>query len=388
MFAMSSTKFIRRSLQVLVLTPLVLAGLSLGAPKAHAAGGFSFLPIGGTYHVNDSITVSIYENSGTDPTNAVAVEFTYPADKLQYVGGDSSDSAFPVSAIDVGTNGMVTYNRGTATPVTGNQLIERAVFRVVGTGTVVLQFKSGTVAVSSEDNQTNVAPDRGSASFTLLSADSTTPPPSQPPAQPPASSGGSSSPTPSGSGSGSTTTRSSTPTTRVTPVNSDGSTGQDSIPLGDQSVVELDNPVDVQPATIQPDGISKVEYYLDGKLVKTVTVAPYMYRLQTTELLNGKYKLTTKTYYTNGQTQTTTQTLLVNNPFSWTQFRLLVQKYILLIIFLIFIVIAAVVAVILRRNMGQGTGGSGYDELDDTYISPPPSTTITPTMPGPGQPTF
>lgn len=333
---------------IFVLTTLLL--LILHSSVAHAEGGFTFSPIGGSYNVGDAITVSIRENSGSEQTNAVRAEFTYPADLLQYVTADASGSNFTVVAREVGRDGSVSFHRGSTTPVSGDQLVARAIFKVVKSGTAVLNFKDSTIAVSSKDNATNVAKAKANVSYTLTAPAAPAPAPTASPAAPV------------------TSTTQPRSVTRVTPITG-SNTPATPIELIDNDIIELETPIDVQPATLQPDGISKVEYYLDGKLVKTVAVAPFKYRLDTTKLLNGKYRLTTKTYYTNGQTETVGQTIVVKNPFGWTQFRLLVQKYILVILLLIFILIGVVVVWIIRRNV-TGGGNSPYSGVDSQYISP------------------
>ena len=366
---------VKLSLVAVVVT--MLATAIIQSTTAQSGGSFSFSPIGGSYNVGDTLTVAVRVNTGSAQTNAIRADFTYSADLLQYVSGDATGSGFPVRAVDEGSNGTVRYHRGSTAPVSGDQLIERATFKVIKAGTAVLTFKNNTVAVSSQDNEANVAPGRNNVSYTL-SAAPTPPAPTPPAPTPPA-------PTPPApkpaAPAPATSTQTRTPVTRITPIATTGTTTTTTtpIPLADNDTVELSTPIDVQPATIQPDGISKVEYYLDGKLVKTVAVSPYKYRLDTTKLLNGKYKLTTKTYYTNGQTDTVNQTVLVSNPFGWTQFRLSIQKYILVILLLILLIIGAVVVWIIRRNVTGGGNDGGYTGVDPEYVSPvPPTNYITP----------
>jgi hypothetical protein len=57
--------------------------------------------------------------------------------------------------------------------------------------------------------------------------------------------------------------------------------------------------------------ITKVEYYLDGKLVQTVTKAPFA--LDTTLLDNGSYTMTEKTYFADGSIQEQSGPLEVAN---------------------------------------------------------------------------
>jgi hypothetical protein len=366
---------LRKLVKAVIIAFAILLVAAVQTATAHAAGGFTFQPLGGTYNVGDTLTVAVHENSGTDPTNAVALSFTYPTAQLQYISGDSSDSAFTVSAIDIGTNGTVTYHRGSTVPLTGDQLVERAVFKVVGSGTVVLNFNSSSIAINSQDNHTNVAPNRGNASFTVNAVPSPSPSPSPSPGPSPAPAPAPA-PSPAPKPAPSPAPVSSKPRITVTPSTGTSSSSDIAIPLTDDQSIQLNTPVDIEPATIQSDGISKVEYYLNSKLVKTMTVAPYTYHLDTTQLLNGSYQLKTKTYYLNGDTSSTTQTLVVKNTFDWTQFRLLVQKYLLLIILLILLIVAGIIVLIMRRAMGGGdSGDDSYPTSYDTgYVMPDPTT--------------
>jgi hypothetical protein len=133
---------------------------------------------------------------------------------------------------------------------------------------------------------------------------------------------------------------------------------------------------------IQPDGINRIEYFLNGKLVATVKTSPYNYHLDTTKLLNGSYNFTTKTYYANGQKKSVSQTIIVKNKFGWTQFKLRAQKLAWLIILLSLAVGAAVVAWIVHKR-GGGSGYSGDSSYDsDVYAGPTDTIPPTPTSSG------
>jgi hypothetical protein len=126
-------------------------------------------------------------------------------------------------------------------------------------------------------------------------------------------------------------------------------------------VVEVTTPIDVQPLPIQPDGVNRIEYYLDGKLVATVKTPPYKFHLDTTKLLNGSYHLTTKTFYLNGQTKSVSQTIVVKNAFGWEQLKLRLQKLAWLIILVTVLLIAAVIAWAVH---GRTPGAGGSDHYD------------------------
>lgn len=331
----------------------ILAATVLPATPAMAAGGFTFATDKTTYRVGDTVTVSVRVNTGSEPTNAVAANFTYPANLLQYLSSDATGSAFPVAAAEKGGNGSVSYQRGAYTPVTGDKLVQKATFRVLAAGTANLKYDSSSMAISSEDNETNVATGLGSATLTLAAPVTTGPTPAPTPSPAPAPA-----PAPKPAPAPVAPRR---PVTTVTPVTPQGNAQP--IPLAENETIEVATPVDIQPATIKPDGISKIEYSLNDKLIKTVNVAPYKYRVDTTKMLNGKYKLTTKTYYSNGQTETVNQTLIVKNAFSLTQLKLRLQSLIGLIVLGFVLILGAIAVWVLRRNRASGgpnNQGGGY----------------------------
>lgn len=363
---MNSFGRLPKTAKAAIFLGLVFLAAILPASVAHAAGNFSFEPIGNTYKVGDTVSVSVNVNTGSEKTNAVAAEFTYPANLLQYVSADATDSGFSVTAVQSGSSGTVKFHRGAKTPLSGKQLVSRATFKVISAGTAVLNFKNSSVAVSSEDNSSNVATDRGSASYTLVaSSGPSNPSPGDNPQQP----------APQPAPANPTTPIVKKPVTRITPVTG-GSGIARPITLPNAGSIELWSTVDVEPITLQPDGISKVEYYLDDELVRVMTVAPFKYRIDTANLLNGSYKLTTKTFYTNGQTDTVSQTIIISNPFGLAQIRLFIQKYLALIILLIFLIVGIIAVFIVKRKLSGGSGGDDiYPSVDDQYVTPTTPTT-------------
>lgn len=348
---------IPRVVRFALLSLFVLAGAVLPAAPVRAAGGFSMNPSGGDYQVGSTLSVTIRVDTGSEETNAVTAEFTYPANLLEYIGTDATGSNFNVAAAEKGGNGLVQFSRGANDPVKGNLLVQKANFRVIGSGNASLQFTNDTIAVSIKDHSTNVATAKGSASFGLTAAPSN-PGPIVAPPQPPK-------PAPK------TPPTSQRIVTKITPVAPNNTAPAAPIELTNNELIELTAPIDVQPATIQSDGISKVEYYLNGKLVKTVTVPPYKYRVNTANLLNGNHKLMIKTYYTNGQTETVNQILAVKNPFGATQVRLLAMKYLWIILAVIVLLIVLVVVLLARSRRGGGSAnGGGYSGVDSMYITP------------------
>ncbi|HEX8227264.1 MAG TPA: Ig-like domain-containing protein [Candidatus Saccharimonadales bacterium] len=384
-FTFSQIKRMQAFTPVLVVGVLMLTGAVIYNFNARAAtAGFYFNSGTTSYRVGDTFTVSVYENSGGQCANVAQAEFTYPSNLLRFNSADKASSVFNTNAPGSPSGGggsvsMVQYtsdkgcNGGTTSGYAGDQFIGNVSFTVLAAGSATLSFKTSSTAVSSADNRTNVSPSYTSRTFALSTVPTPTPPPPTPPAPnptPPAPTP----PSPTPPGPTPPAPRPSTPTPRptttaprptptpvtsITPVTTDTS-----IPATNNDVVQVETPVDINPLPIQPDGISKIEYYLSGKLVKTVTTAPYKYRLDTTKLLNGKYTLTTKTYYQNGQTKSVSQTIVVKNKFGWTQFTLMMKKFAWLIILLLLLLAAAIAAWIIHRRNGSG-GDEYYD--DGTY---------------------
>ncbi len=89
---------------------------------------------------------------------------------------------------------------------------------------------------------------------------------------------------------------------------------------------------------------------MDGKLVATVTQAPYNYSIDTTSLRNGNYQLQTKTYFQDGSVSAKDTALIVKNPMDWNQFRLQARHYFLFVIVGILLIGALVWYLIQRRG--------------------------------------
>lgn len=378
---------------VLVVGVLMVTGAVIYNFNARAAtAGFYFTSGATSYRVGDTFTVTVRENSGADCANVVQADFTYPANLLSYVGSGGTGSNFESTAPSAGGgNGSVSIVQytakrgcggGTVSGFSGDQIVGTATFRVIAAGSATLAFKTTTTAVSSADNRTNVAPGRSPIAFSLVNPPTPTPAPTpapnpQPNPQPNPGPGPAPTPRPNPGPTPPRTNPAPKPVTSITPSNSD--TG---IPTSNNDVTEVTTPIDVTPLPIQPDGINKIEYYLDNKLKATVKTPPYTYRLDTTKLLNGKYTLTKKTYYSNGQTKSDSQTIIVKNKFGMTQLRLRLQKMAWLIILLFLIAAAGIAAWVVHKRRGDGSDDyydDGTYELDSVYGNGDDAPVVTPT---------
>jgi len=151
----------------IVLSFVVLASLALFPTPAYAAAAsISMTPSVTSATTNETITVTITEDSGTEPVNAVQANLSYPASSLQYVSTNDS-TAFPIDAQTAANNDIIQLARGAYTPVSGSQPVAVLTFKVLGsTGAAAMAFASGTAVVSSTSN-TNIASNETGTSLTL-----------------------------------------------------------------------------------------------------------------------------------------------------------------------------------------------------------------------------
>lgn len=137
-----------------------------------------------------TVTVYVYENSGSEPVNAVQANFTYPASSLQY-DSISNSSAFGVVAQNSGGSGSVSIARGTISPVTGQQLVASVTFTALASsGSAALAIAAGSEVVSSTPPNNIV---NGTSSGTSIALTAPVHAPTPTPTPKPTSSGSSSS---------------------------------------------------------------------------------------------------------------------------------------------------------------------------------------------------
>ncbi len=119
------------------------------------------------------------------------------------------------------------------------------------------------------------------------------------------------SPSPSPSPSPTPTSSSNQPTPNATSASS--ATGNQSNTT--QSVTGMVSLAPAQGSANDP--VTKVEYYIDNKLVYTATGSPFTYQLDTKHQQNGTHQVTVKTYFKSGKVDTKTSTIRVANGRSW-----------------------------------------------------------------------
>ena len=129
------------------------------------------------------ITVSVYENSGSEPVNAVQANFSYAPTQLQFIS-ISNSSAFSVVAQNSGGGGAVAIARGALPAVSGNQLVASVLFKaLVSSGTASLAITGGSSVVSANSNA-NIMSSSAGTSFALV-APAPPPPPAPKDTTPP-----------------------------------------------------------------------------------------------------------------------------------------------------------------------------------------------------------
>lgn len=204
----------------LILSALgVISAVLFSSGLANAAGSasFSLSTSSGSFTKGTKVTLSLYENSGSVPINAVQANVGYDASKLQLIyyassGGnrsaDFSGSAFALVAEASGGSGHIKLGAGVAAgapALTGKQLVAKITFKVLaGSGSTSLSYEGGSAIVDANDYTNNVWNGNTSGgSFGLKS--------------PPTSSGGTTSKPSTGSSTPKSSTSKPSTTTTVTP---------------------------------------------------------------------------------------------------------------------------------------------------------------------------
>jgi hypothetical protein len=322
-------RFYAYALGIIVATGVLAANSFTSPTSAQATDSIYLTPGSGSYAVGSNFTVTVRENSGSQ-VNAAEADLSYSTAYLEFVSIDASGSAFGIDASSTGGNGSVSIARGNTSPVSGDQLVAKVTFKALLAGPANVTMQNNSVVLSSSTNS-NVVTTRNGGSFTLTSAVSPSPSPSPTPTPAPTPS-----PTPTP-----TTKPSPTPTTKPA-TNSTVSVAPNgnsqSTPLPGDSTIELNAPATVQTTPGVDKDVTKVEYYVNGKLVATVDKTPYSYSVDTTKYRNGKYTLTTKTYYKSGKIDSSNAALVVKNPYSSRQFFLQLRHYAWLVIIALLIV--------------------------------------------------
>ena len=130
------------SLSTVLLTAALLV---VSVPTSYAAGSanLSLSPSSGNYKIGNTFSVTIYENSGSDPVNVVEAILSYDQSKLQLLGRTCNSGAFEVSAFSA---------CGTIVPKTGTQAVATASFKALASGSASISFAGSSHIYRSTDN--------------------------------------------------------------------------------------------------------------------------------------------------------------------------------------------------------------------------------------------
>jgi hypothetical protein len=166
------------SIGFILLSPFITA------PAVFAASASMYIsPSSGSVTAGSNFTISVYEDSGSEPVNAAKVNISYPDNLLDYVSYSNS-SAFGIAASSSGGGGTVDLDRGALPAVTGNQLIATITFKATVAGTAPISVTATSKVVSANTNQ-SILTTRNGTSYTINNQ-----------TQPPTPPGGGTSPTP------------------------------------------------------------------------------------------------------------------------------------------------------------------------------------------------
>jgi chitodextrinase len=135
----------------------------------------SILPSTATIGIGATFSVTIRENSLTDPVNATQMYLTYDPTKVEYLGTDGTGSAFSLDAASSTAVGSVSMARSTAggvAAVTGDNLVVTVNFKALAVGVSTMNLGVGTVLVRSSDAVDILAVKNGT---TITVADVTAP---------------------------------------------------------------------------------------------------------------------------------------------------------------------------------------------------------------------
>ncbi len=172
-------------LGVILLIVLLLVAVGVGvyfltkpkpkttAPQAvtqSSTASLSLSPATGSVQKGKTLTVSVFEDSGDKPVNAVQAVVTYPADKFDFQSIDAAGSAFEIQAESTGAGGKITIARGQQGPVVGKHLVAKInLVAKADSGQAALDFADSSALVTSTDNK-NILSQKTGGNYTFEAA--------------------------------------------------------------------------------------------------------------------------------------------------------------------------------------------------------------------------
>ena len=132
------------------LLPVLASILLLFSPSSAFASYLYLSPQTASLNKNDTLTVEVRLNTEKEQINAVSADIVYPQDKLEVISSAGGD--FPILAENSYGNGKVNMSEGAISPLSGDVLVARLVFKALNNGTANINFTSGSHAVRASDS--------------------------------------------------------------------------------------------------------------------------------------------------------------------------------------------------------------------------------------------
>ena len=130
-------------------------------------------PAQGVFVVGGTLDVGVYLNTGGNSVNAVRVDLTFPADKMQVISpsiGKSLVSFWVVQPTFSNSNGTISFQGGVPAPGinTTDGLISNITLRVTNIGSAALSIGDSSQVLLADGKGTNILGSRSNAIFSFL----------------------------------------------------------------------------------------------------------------------------------------------------------------------------------------------------------------------------
>jgi hypothetical protein len=140
-----------------VTTLSAYVSLAAKPQRSLTTPNLSLSPSSQTVSAGTTLAVQIWADSGTNSVNAVQANLNYPIDKLNFVGIDTTNTAFGVEAQSTGGNGTVSIARGSTAPLSGKQLVATVKFTPLAAtskhrSSAPVSFSTNTSLISNVSN--------------------------------------------------------------------------------------------------------------------------------------------------------------------------------------------------------------------------------------------
>jgi len=158
-------------LLTLSIVTVLFAAIAMNQVMPTRAAGSATMylsPASGSVESGSNITLSVYENSGSEPVNTVKSAVNYDASKFDYVSIDASGSGFEMPTPDSISSGSIVISRGTITPKTGAVFIFRFTLRAkAGSGNSSVTIDKSNSFVVAVAGTTDILTTVQNGSYTL-----------------------------------------------------------------------------------------------------------------------------------------------------------------------------------------------------------------------------